>query len=45
MVLKDMTTNPNVRLNLELLRAELLTFIEGYPFKGFYYPIRLVWSK
>ena len=33
-------TDPNTRLNLRLFRAELLTFIEGFPFKGFYFPVR-----
>ena len=41
----EMTTDPNIRLNLEFLRAELLTFIEGFPFKGFYYPVRSVLKK
>ena len=36
----DKTTDPDIRLNLELLKAELQTFIEGFPFKGFYFPIK-----
>ena len=40
-----METDPNTRLNLRLFRAELLTFIEGFPFKGFYYPVRFDFNK
>ena len=36
----DLTTDPTIRLNLQFLKAELLTFIEGFPFKGFYYTVR-----
>ena len=36
----NMTKDPDIRLNLELLKAELQTFIEGFPFKGFYFPIK-----
>lgn len=32
-------TDPEVNLNLRFFIAELDTFISGYPFKGFYYPM------
>ena len=31
--------DPDELLNLEILIAELSTFIEGYPLKGFYFPL------
>ena len=33
------TTDEVTLLNLEFLRLELLTFIEGFPYKGFYFPV------
>ena len=33
------TTDAKELLNLQLLIAELNTFIDGYRFKGFYFPI------
>ena len=36
----NLTKDPDIRLNLELFKAELQTFIEGFSFKGFYFPIR-----
>ena len=33
------TTDEVTLLNLEFLRLELLTFIHGFPYKGFYFPI------
>ena len=41
----DKTGDPKIQLNLQFLRTELLTFIEGYPFKGFYYPVRFEFNK
>ena len=39
---KDETDQKEVLLNLKLFREELLTFINGYPFKGFYFPVRFL---
>ena len=33
------TTDEVTLLNLEFLRLELMTFIDGFPFKGFYFPV------
>ena len=33
------TTDEATLLNLEFLRLELLTFIDGFPFGGFYFPV------
>jgi len=33
------TTDPNDCLNLEFLIAEISTFTDGFPFKGFYFPL------
>ena len=33
------TTDEVTLLNLEFLRLELLTFIYGFPYKGFYFPV------
>ena len=35
------TTDPNEILNLEFFIAEIITFIDGYRFKGFYFPHQL----
>ena len=37
--LMGQTTDEVTLLNLEFLRLELLTFIDGFPFKGFYFPV------
>ena len=37
--LMGQTTDEDTLLNLEFLRLELLTFIDGFPFKGFYFPV------
>ena len=37
--LMEQTSDEDILLNLEFLRLELLTFIDGFPFKGFYFPI------
>jgi len=37
--LMDEAENDDLLLNLRFLVAELNTFIKGYPFKGFYFPI------
>ena len=33
------TTDEAALLNLEFLRLELLTFMDGFPYKGFYFPV------
>jgi len=38
-VLLNSTTDAGLALNLDLFMAETRTFIDGYPFKGFYYPM------
>ena len=38
--MKNQTMDESSLLNLEFLEAELQTFIDGFPFKGFYFPIR-----
>ena len=35
----EKTSDEDILLNLEFLRLELLTFIDGFPYKGFYFPI------
>ena len=35
----EQTTDEVTLLNLEFLKLELQTFIDGYPFKGFFFPI------
>ena len=37
---KNQTTDESSLLNLQFLEAELQTFIDGFLFKGFYFPIR-----
>ena len=38
--MKNQTMDESSLLNLEFLEAELQTFIDGFIFKGFYFPIR-----
>lgn len=37
--LLDSTTDATDRLNLEFFTGELKTFIDGFPFHGFYFPV------
>ena len=42
--LTNQTDNESTLLNLQFLQMELQTFMDGYKFKGFYFPIRSVVS-
>jgi len=38
-ILKNQTENADLLLNLDFLVAEVQTYVDGYPFNGFYFPV------